>query len=67
MQPFKSPLDPEVWHHPSEMVVLPAEVGRLTTLRDCTTLHDPWSLFIDTATGKLHDCAEYARQAGLHS
>jgi hypothetical protein len=65
MQPFKSPLDPKVWYHPSETVVLPAEVGRLETLCDCTTMLDPWPVFVDTATRKVHDCAEYARQAGL--
>jgi hypothetical protein len=65
MPTFKSPLDPKVWYHPSEMVVLPAEVGRRRTLRDCTTLVDPWSVFFDTATREWHDCAEYARQAGL--
>ena len=65
MTPFKSTLDPKVWYHPDCMTVLPAELAGAPTLRDCTTLHDKWCLFVDEATGKTHDCAEYARQAGL--
>lgn len=41
---------------------LPVDLDR-TNLIEITTYSDPWARYLDTETGQIHDCADYARQA----